>query len=38
VVPVGIDEFGQSGSIVELYDLFDLMPEQLASAALVALA
>jgi pyruvate dehydrogenase E1 component len=36
-VPVGVDGFGQSGSISELYDLFDLLPEQLANAALVAL-
>ena len=38
VVPVGVDEFGQSGSIPELYGLFDLLPEQLVNAALVALA
>jgi pyruvate dehydrogenase E1 component len=38
VVPVGVDEFGQSGSIPELYRLFDLLPEQLVNAALVALA
>jgi pyruvate dehydrogenase E1 component len=37
VVPVGVDAFGQSGSIDELYELFDLLPEQIASAALVAL-
>jgi pyruvate dehydrogenase E1 component len=37
VVPVGVDEFGQSGSIPELYGLFDLLPEQLVNAALVAL-
>ena len=37
VVPVGVDEFGQSGSIADLYGLFDLLPDQLATAALVAL-
>ena len=34
VVPVGVDEFGQSGSIPELYGLFDLLPDQLVNAAL----
>ena len=38
VVPVGVDEFGQSGSIPDLYGLFDLLPDQLVNAALVALA
>ena len=38
VVPVGVDEFGQSGSIPELYGHFDLLPDQLVNAALVALA
>ena len=37
VVPVGVDQFGQSGSIAELYEIFDLLPEQIANAALVAL-
>ena len=37
VVPVGVDDFGQSGSIVDLYNHFDLLPEQLVNAALVAL-
>ena len=35
-VPVGVDEFGQSGSIPELYGEFDLLPDQLVNAALVA--
>ena len=35
VVPVGVDEFGQSGSIPDLYGLFDLLPDQLVNAALV---
>ena len=38
VVPVGVDGFGQSGSIAELYELFDLLPEQIATAGLVAVA
>ena len=38
VVPVGVDGFGQSGSIAELYGLFDLLPDQLVNAALLALA
>ena len=37
VVPVGVDEFGQSGSIAELYGMFDLLPEQIVNAALVAM-
>jgi pyruvate dehydrogenase E1 component len=37
VVPVGVDAFGQSGSIDELYGVFDLLPEQLLNAALAAL-
>lgn len=36
VVPVGVDAFGQSGSISQLYGAFDLLPEQLVNAALVA--
>ena len=38
VVPVGVDAFGQSGSIPELYGLFDLLPDQIVNAALVAAA
>jgi pyruvate dehydrogenase E1 component len=37
-VPVGVDEFGQSGSIPELYGLFDLLSEQIVNAALVAVS
>ena len=37
VVPVGVDGFGQSGSIRDLYGLFGMLPEQLVNAALVAL-
>jgi pyruvate dehydrogenase E1 component len=36
VVPVGVDGFGQSGTIDELYGVFDLLPEQIVNAALVA--
>ena len=36
-VPVGVDSFGQSGTIAELYGLFGLLPDQLVTAALVAL-
>jgi pyruvate dehydrogenase E1 component len=38
VVPIGVDGFGQSGSVEELYGVFDLQPEQIVNAALVALA
>jgi pyruvate dehydrogenase E1 component len=34
VHPVGVDAFGQSGSIADLYDLFHLLPEQVVNAAL----
>jgi pyruvate dehydrogenase E1 component len=37
VVPVGVDDFGQSGTIADLYGTFDLLPEQLVNAALLAL-
>jgi pyruvate dehydrogenase E1 component len=36
-VPVGVDEFGQSGSIADLYGIFDLLSSQIVNAALVAL-
>jgi pyruvate dehydrogenase E1 component len=36
-IPVGVDSFGQSGSIHELYGVFDLLPHQIVNAALVAL-
>ena len=38
VVPVGVDSFGQSGSISDLYGLFDLRPEQIVNAALLAVS
>jgi pyruvate dehydrogenase E1 component len=37
-IPVGVDEFGQSGTIADLYRHFDLLPDQIANAALVAVA
>jgi pyruvate dehydrogenase E1 component len=36
-VPVGVDQWGQSGAIVDLYRHFDLLPEQIVNAALAAL-
>jgi pyruvate dehydrogenase E1 component len=36
-VPVGVDAFGQSGSIDDLYGIFGLLPDQLVNAALVAM-
>jgi pyruvate dehydrogenase E1 component len=36
-LPVGVDQFGQSGAIVDLYDAFDLLPTQITNAALTAL-
>ncbi|GAA4613544.1 1-deoxy-D-xylulose-5-phosphate synthase N-terminal domain-containing protein [Actinoallomurus liliacearum] len=37
-VPLGVDQFGQSGSIAELYELHDLLPGSIVNAALAALA
>jgi pyruvate dehydrogenase E1 component len=37
-VPLGVDSFGQSGSIPELYELHDLMPGSIVNAALSALS
>lgn len=37
-LPVGVDAFGQSGSIADLYRLFDLSTPQIVNAALVASA
>jgi pyruvate dehydrogenase E1 component len=36
VVPLGVDEFGQSGTITDLYRRFDLAPDAITNAALVA--
>lgn len=37
-VPLGVDSFGQSGSLQDLYRLHDLMPPAIVNAALSALA
>jgi pyruvate dehydrogenase E1 component len=37
VVPLGVDTFGQSGSIEELYRAHDIDPEAIVNAALLAL-
>jgi pyruvate dehydrogenase E1 component len=37
-VPLGVDQFGQSGSVGELYELNDLMPGSIVNAALAALS
>jgi len=37
VVPIGVDSFGQSGSIIDLYEIFDMLPEQIANAALLSI-
>ena len=37
IVPLGVDVFGQTGSQPELYDAYDLSPEAIATAALIAL-
>jgi pyruvate dehydrogenase E1 component len=37
-VPLGVDEFGQSGTVGELYELHDLLPGSIVNAALAALS
>ncbi|HCK78898.1 MAG TPA: pyruvate dehydrogenase [Actinobacteria bacterium] len=37
-VPLGVDKFGQSGTVAELYSIFDLTPGSIVNAALAALA
>ncbi|MEU7585267.1 pyruvate dehydrogenase [Micromonospora sp. NPDC049230] len=37
-VPLGVDEFGQSGTVAELYELHDLLPGSIVNAALAAIA
>jgi pyruvate dehydrogenase E1 component len=37
-VSIGVDSFGQSGSVPELYELFDLRSDTIVNAALSALA
>ena len=36
-VPVGVDRFGQSGTIADLYAMFGLLPDQIVNAGLAAL-
>lgn len=36
-VPVGVDEFGQSGSLADVYGAHDLDPGPIVNAALAAL-
>jgi pyruvate dehydrogenase complex dehydrogenase (E1) component len=36
VVPIGVDRFGESGTIAELYEAFGLLPDQIATAGLIA--
>jgi pyruvate dehydrogenase E1 component len=37
IVPLGVDSFGQVGSLAAVYDAYDLSPEAVATAALIAL-
>lgn len=37
VVPLGVDSFGQVGSLSEVYEAYDLSPEAIVTAALIAL-
>ena len=37
-VPLGVDEFGQSGDVAQLYELHDLTPGSVVNAALAALS
>ncbi len=37
-VPLGVDEFGQSGTVAQLYELHDLLPGSIVNAALAALS
>ena len=37
-VPLGVDAFGQSGTVHELYELHDLLPGSIVNAALAALS
>lgn len=37
-VPLGVDGFGQSGSVRDLYELHDLLPGSIVNAALAALS
>jgi pyruvate dehydrogenase E1 component len=37
LVPLGVDRFGQVGSLAEVYEAYDLSPAAIATAALIAL-
>jgi pyruvate dehydrogenase E1 component len=36
-VALGVDEFGQSGSLADVYDAHDVSPDAIASAAIAAM-
>ena len=36
-LPIGVTRFGESGTIAELYEAFGFLPDQIATAAIVAL-
>ncbi len=36
VFPIGVDRFGESGTVAELYETFGLLPEQIVNAAITA--
>lgn len=38
MVPIGVDRFGESGTIADLYKAVGFLPEQIVNSALVALA
>ncbi len=38
MVPIGVDRFGESGTITDLYTAMGFLPEQIVNSALVALA
>ena len=37
LVPLGVDRFGQAGSLAAVYEAYDLSPDAIATAALIAL-
>lgn len=36
-VPLGVDRFGQTGSLADVYEAYDISPDAIATAALIAL-
>jgi pyruvate dehydrogenase E1 component len=38
MVPIGVDRFGESGTIADLYKAMGFLPDQIVNSALVALA